>query len=99
MFISTRRSFKCPCILKLAAWFARVSVINVAKVHFLIGAASTEAVNIDQTVLVMLPEAIRPAAIATYSGQLQPGVRALVRLWQQHEPFHEPFSTPPRRCR
>lgn len=63
----------------------------MSKIHFLIGATSTEAVSVDQTVLVMLPETIRPAVVPTYAGQLQAGVKALVRLGSEKNLFTNHF--------
>ncbi|MEP6913541.1 MAG: hypothetical protein ABI923_12350 [bacterium] len=53
---------------------------EMSKVHFLIGNTSTDAVNGDLPVLLLLPETICPAAVPTYSGQLYEGAAVLVRL-------------------
>jgi len=63
----------------------------MSKVHFVIGHTSTEAVSVDQTVLVMLPGATRPAAVPTYSGQLYEGVKVLVRLANKKNIFTTHF--------
>jgi hypothetical protein len=63
----------------------------MSKVHICIGHASTEAVSVDQAVLVMLPETIRPAAVPTYAGQLYEGVKVLVRLGSERNIFTSNF--------
>ena len=63
----------------------------MSKVHYLIGRTSTQAVSDDQTVLVMLPETIRPAAVPTYSRQLYSGVKVLVRLGSEKNIFTTHF--------
>jgi len=59
----------------------------MSKVHFIIGDTSTEAVNLDQTVLVLLPGTIRPAVLPTYARQLHPGVKVLLRLGNEKNIF------------
>jgi len=63
----------------------------MSKVHICIGHTSTEAVSVDQAVLVMLPETIRPAAVPTYSGQLYEKVKVLVRLGSEKNIFTNHF--------
>ena len=63
----------------------------MSKAHYLIGRTSTQAVSDDQTVLVMLPETIRPAAVPTYSRQLYSGVKVLVRLGSEKNIFTTHF--------
>ena len=63
----------------------------MSKVHFLIGRTSTEAVNVDQPVLAILPETISPAAVPTYSGQLYEGVKVLLRLGNEKNVFTTHF--------
>src|SRR5438093_636735 len=52
----------------------------MSKVHFIIGTASTEAVDLDRTALVLLPETTYPAAVPTYCRQLYDGLKVLVRI-------------------
>src|SRR5713226_2813399 len=52
----------------------------MSKVHFIIGTASTEAVDLDRTALVLLPETTYPAAVPTYCRQLYDGLKVRVRL-------------------
>ncbi len=63
----------------------------MSKVHFLIGHTSTEALNTDQTALVILPETISPAAVPTYSGQLYEGVKVLLKLGSEKNIFTTHF--------
>jgi hypothetical protein len=67
------------------------SDFQMARVHFLIGHTSTEAVSFDQPVLVMLPETIRPTVVPTYAGQLQVGVKALISLGSEENIFRTHF--------
>jgi len=52
----------------------------MSKLHFLIGQLPTETVNSEQLVLLLLPETIQPALLATYSAQVYPGLKLFVRL-------------------
>jgi hypothetical protein len=52
----------------------------VAKTFVTIGKTSTESVDTDQPVWVLLPETIQPAVVSTYSRQLYAGLKVLVRL-------------------
>jgi hypothetical protein len=52
----------------------------VNKTFATIGKTSTESVDSDQPVWVLLPEILQPAVVSTYSRQLQPGLKVLVRL-------------------
>ena len=52
----------------------------MAKTFVTIGKTSTESVDTDQPVWVLLPETIQPAVVSTYSRQLYAGLKVLVRL-------------------
>ena len=52
----------------------------MAKTFVTIGKTSTESVDTDQPVWVLLPETIEPAVVSTYSRQLRAGLKVLVRL-------------------
>lgn len=52
----------------------------MAKIFFTIGKTSTESIDSDQPVWVLLPETHQPAVVSTYSRQLQAGLKVLVRL-------------------
>ncbi len=59
----------------------------MSKLHFIIGDTSTEAVNLDQIVLVLLPGTICPAVVPTYARQLSQGVKVLLRLGNEKNIF------------
>ena len=63
----------------------------MSKVHFIIGHTSTHAVSANQLALVMLPESICPAAVPTDAGQLQAGLKVLVRLGNEKNIFTNHF--------
>lgn len=52
----------------------------MTKTFFTIGKTSTEAVDNDQPVWVLVPETVQPAVVSTYCRQLHAGVKVLVRL-------------------
>lgn len=52
----------------------------MAKTFVTIGKTSTESVEANQPVWVLLPETIQPAVVSTYSRQLRAGLKILVRL-------------------
>jgi hypothetical protein len=52
----------------------------MSKIHFIIGSASTEAVDLDRTALVLLPDTTYPAAVPTYCRHLYDGLKVLVSL-------------------
>jgi hypothetical protein len=52
----------------------------VNKTFATVGKTSTESVDTNQPVWVLLPETIQPAVFSTYSRQLQPGLKVLIRL-------------------
>jgi len=52
----------------------------VTKTFVTIGKTSTESVDADQPVWVLLPDTIRSAVVSTYSRQLYSGLKVLVRL-------------------
>jgi hypothetical protein len=52
----------------------------VNKTFATVGKTSTESVDTNQPVWVLLPETIQPAVFSTYSRQIQPGLKVLVRL-------------------
>ena len=52
----------------------------MAKTFFTIGKTSTESIDSDQPVWVLLPETIQPAVVSTYARQLEAGLKVLVQL-------------------
>ncbi|HET9915943.1 MAG TPA: hypothetical protein VFQ89_02470, partial [Candidatus Binatia bacterium] len=52
----------------------------MTKTFATIGKTSTESVDANQPVWVLLPETIQPAVVSTYSRQLKAGLKVLVRL-------------------
>ena len=52
----------------------------MAKTFFTIGKTSTESIDSDQPVWVLLPETLQPAVVSTYARQLAAGLKVLVQL-------------------
>lgn len=52
----------------------------MGKIFFTIGKTSTESIDSDKPVWVLLPETLQPAVVSTYARQLQTGLKVLVRL-------------------
>lgn len=52
----------------------------MGKIFFTIGRSSTESIDSDKPVWVLLPETLQPAVVSTYARQLQTGLKVLVQL-------------------
>src|SRR5215470_3477662 len=63
----------------------------MSKIHFLIGQLTSETVSSDQIVWAMLPESIEPAMVPTYSAQLYPGTKVLVKISSAKNIFTSQF--------
>lgn len=60
----------------------------MSKIFVTIGNTSTQSVEVNQPVWVLLPQTLLPAVVSTYSRQLYSGVKVLLRLGSVRNIFH-----------